>query len=457
MEFNGSIYEGDDTQGGKASFFISSQKWGYASTGVSFLSDKLPFKLSSTSNSSFSSSPTLYSTARVSPLSLNYYGFCLISGSYYVKLHFTEILFTADQTYASLRRRIFDISIQGKLIKDFNIMEEAGGVDFHVKTNVQTRRLPAGAIAGRVVVGIFIFVVLVFVLRRKGYLGGRETEDDDKSKQPPTTLTLQIKLGREALVLSTRFSIVKGVLSDGTSIAVKQLSSKSRQGNREFITEVGMTSGLQHPNLNNNLARALFSLEKHCLHLDWPIRMKICVGIAKGLAYLHEESRLKIVHRDTKATNVLLDENLNAKISDFGLAKLHEEAYVLQEGNLLELVDLNLGPHYSRGYEDAPYRSHMHKLVSKSQTIHVFVWLACLKVKLWLKYQTSRATRLKSNTAERDARFKAFDKKLSRDSMTSISTLSQLQGIDSSSSSTQNKDDAREYSTTISLFSDSFK
>lgn len=48
---------------------------------------------------------------------------------------------------------------------------------------------------------------------------------------------------------SCRFSIVKGVLSDGTSIAVKQLSSKSRQGNREFITEVGMTSGLQHPNL----------------------------------------------------------------------------------------------------------------------------------------------------------------------------------------------------------------
>lgn len=59
--------------------------------------------------------------------------------------------------------------------------------------------------------------------------------------------------------------------------------------------------------------------------------MKICVGIAKGLAYLHEESRLKIVHRDTKATNVLLDENLNAKISDFGLAKLHEEVMLAQK------------------------------------------------------------------------------------------------------------------------------
>ena len=65
--------------------------------------------------------------------------------------------------------------------------------------------------------------------------------------------------------------------------------------------------------------------EEQRLHLDWPRRQKICLGIAKGLAYLHEESRLKIVHRDIKATNVLLDKGLNAKISDFGLAKLDEE------------------------------------------------------------------------------------------------------------------------------------
>lgn len=61
------------------------------------------------------------------------------------------------------------------------------------------------------------------------------------------------------------------------------------------------------------------------LKLDWPTRLKICIGIARGLAYLHEESRLKIVHRDIKTTNVLLDKDLNPKISDFGLAKLDEE------------------------------------------------------------------------------------------------------------------------------------
>jgi serine/threonine protein kinase len=65
--------------------------------------------------------------------------------------------------------------------------------------------------------------------------------------------------------------------------------------------------------------------EEHQIILDWSTRKKICVGIARGLAFLHEESRLKVVHRDIKATNVLLDTKLDPKISDFGLAKLDEE------------------------------------------------------------------------------------------------------------------------------------
>ncbi|CAA6665671.1 unnamed protein product [Spirodela intermedia] len=140
--------------------------------------------------------------------------------------------------------------------------------------------------------------------------------------------------------------VYQGVLPDGSMIAVKQLSSKSKQGNREFVNEIGMISALEHPNLvrlfgcciqgnqlmliyeymeNNSLARALFGPERLKLKLDWQTRRKICIGIARGLAYLHEESRLKVVHRDIKTTNVLLDKDLNAKISDFGLAKLDEE------------------------------------------------------------------------------------------------------------------------------------
>jgi serine/threonine protein kinase len=67
--------------------------------------------------------------------------------------------------------------------------------------------------------------------------------------------------------------------------------------------------------------------EKLRMKLDWGTRRKICLGIARGLAYLHEESAIKIVHRDIKASNILLDKDLNAKISDFGLAKLNEDEH----------------------------------------------------------------------------------------------------------------------------------
>ncbi|XP_028058271.1 probable LRR receptor-like serine/threonine-protein kinase At1g53440 [Camellia sinensis] len=77
--------------------------------------------------------------------------------------------------------------------------------------------------------------------------------------------------------------------------------------------------------LSENGLQLWVGCEEHQLKLDWPTRKRIFLGIARGLAYLHEESRLKIVHRDIKATNVLLDKDLNAKISDFGLAKLNEE------------------------------------------------------------------------------------------------------------------------------------
>ncbi|KAL5997731.1 hypothetical protein ACLOJK_008661 [Asimina triloba] len=135
---------------------------------------------------------------------------------------------------------------------------------------------------------------------------------------------------------------MQGLLPDGTIIAVKQLSSRSNQGNREFLNEIGIISALRHPNLvklygcciegdqlllvyeymeNNSLAHALF--RKHFL-IIFTSKHRICIGIARGLAFLHEESRLKIIHRDIKATNVLLDRDLNPKISDFGLAKLRD-------------------------------------------------------------------------------------------------------------------------------------
>ncbi|TYI41888.1 hypothetical protein ES332_A01G058000v1 [Gossypium tomentosum] len=334
----------------------------------------------------------LYINARLSYSSLTYYAFCLRNATYNVSLHFAEIDFTDGKNYRSLGRRIFDVYIQGKrALKDFNIKDEAGGVGKPILKNftanvsdgtLEIRLQWAGkgttSIPERGVFGPLISAISIFdpaYKPRKGSGGG---------------ISAAAEVGIVAAAIFATFLIVGGILwwsgclrrsstlerdlkgielqtscftlrqikdatnnfdaankiGEGGFGPVYKLSARSKQGNREFVTEIGMISALQHPHLvklygcciegnqllliyeyleNNSLARALFGPEEFQLTLDWPTRRKICIGIARGLAYLHEESRLKIVHRDIKATNVLLDKDLNPKISDFGLAKLDEE------------------------------------------------------------------------------------------------------------------------------------
>ncbi|KAL7103216.1 hypothetical protein ACP275_08G166400 [Erythranthe tilingii] len=140
--------------------------------------------------------------------------------------------------------------------------------------------------------------------------------------------------------------VYQGMLGDGRAIAVKQLSVASHQGKSQFVAEIATISAVQHRNLvklygcciegdkrllvyeyleNKSLDQLLFGTGQSSLYLDWPTRYEICLGVARGLAYLHEESRLRIVHRDVKASNILLDSDLTPKISDFGLAKLYDD------------------------------------------------------------------------------------------------------------------------------------
>ncbi|KAB5534222.1 hypothetical protein DKX38_017308 [Salix brachista] len=342
---NGTIlYEGDLNIKGSAAatnYHRLGSNWGFSSTGDfmndgDFNDDKYTLRTNISPVVS-----ELYTTARRTPLSITYYGYCLENGDYTVRLHFAEIQFTDEIPGYKVARRVFDIYIQvTELIVKVRI--ELYPYSFNVYYRFD---------------GMFSFLCACIFIQYQ-----------NQRKQ--------------------------GELADGTIIAVKQLSSKSRQGNREFVNEIGMISCLQHPNLvnlygcciegdqllvvyeymeNNSLASALFGSETSALVLDWPTRYKICVGIARGLTFLHEGSAIRIVHRDIKGTNVLLDKDLNAKISDFGLAKLNEEenthistrvagtmpenknvclldwAFVLQKkGNLMEVVDPKLQSEFNK-------------------------------------------------------------------------------------------------------------
>ncbi|KAL6517105.1 hypothetical protein OROHE_017811 [Orobanche hederae] len=138
--------------------------------------------------------------------------------------------------------------------------------------------------------------------------------------------------------------VFKGVLGDGTAVAIKRLSSGGQQGDKEFVVEVEMLSRLHHRNLvklvgyysNRDSSQNLLCYElvpngslEAWLHgplglncpLNWDTRMKIALDAARGLTYLHEDSQPCVIHRDFKASNILLENNFHAKVSDFGLAK----------------------------------------------------------------------------------------------------------------------------------------
>ncbi|KAL5731439.1 hypothetical protein ACHQM5_004167 [Ranunculus cassubicifolius] len=208
------------------------------------------------------------------------------------------------------------------------------------------------------IVGITIPLVLVtiiaafviFYLRRKKSSTNDEEELLGMENRPNTFSYAELKSATGDFSPTNKLGeggfgpVYQGMLNDGRAIAVKTLLVTSRQGKSQFAAEISIISAVQHRNLvklygcciegenrmlvyehlkNKSLDQALFG--PSALDLDWQTRYNICLGTARGLAYLHEESTPRIVHRDVKASNILLDFDLNPKISDFGLAKLYDD------------------------------------------------------------------------------------------------------------------------------------
>ncbi|PSS07348.1 Receptor-like serine/threonine-protein kinase [Actinidia chinensis var. chinensis] len=143
--------------------------------------------------------------------------------------------------------------------------------------------------------------------------------------------------------------VYSGILDDDRKVAVKVLKRDDQQGSREFLAEVEMLSRLHHRNLvkligictenhtrclvyelvpNGSVESHLHGVDKEAAPLDWGARMKIALGAARGLAYLHEDSSPRVIHRDFKSSNILLELDFTPKVSDFGLARA-----ALEEGN----------------------------------------------------------------------------------------------------------------------------
>ncbi|XLU68287.1 hypothetical protein S245_027340 [Arachis hypogaea] len=234
-----------------------------------------------------------------------------------------------------------------------------GSQDFYIRiddkqNNDSSKKKQAGILVG------FILFIMIIILGLKLFLWRKKLVETDIfwSKQRDH------KRGKEDMDLPTfdlstivhatdQFSsrnelgkggygpVYKGVLTNGTEIAVKRLSKNSDQGLQEFKTEVQLIAKLQHRNLVKLLGCCIQQEEKLLIYelmpnrsldyfifddarrklLDWTKRFHIISGTVRGLVYLHQDSRLRIIHRDLKTSNILLDEDMNAKISDFGVAR----------------------------------------------------------------------------------------------------------------------------------------
>ncbi|XP_038894415.1 G-type lectin S-receptor-like serine/threonine-protein kinase At4g27290 [Benincasa hispida] len=249
-----------------------------------------------------------------------------------------------------------------KLIDISFVRDVGSGEDLYLRvaaSELETKKkskkkLIVGVVVPTISVMVFLALISLFIIRNKRRSRGNnevaaiETPIQENELEMPIST---IEVATNHFSISNKIGeggfgpVYKGRLSCGQEIAVKKLGESSEQGLQEFKNEILLISQLQHRNLvkllgfcihkqetlliyeympNKSLDYFLFDVQRRCL-LTWPMRIQIIIGIARGLLYLHRDSRLRIIHRDLKAANILLDGEMKPKISDFGMARMFGE------------------------------------------------------------------------------------------------------------------------------------